>query len=468
MRGLPRLGTWTIHRRIVVMTAVTLGLALALGVAAFALSLDRILYAASQDAARGKASQVAESIRTRRSTPTEAVEATVSRGAIIQVLDPSGAVVTSSEVSLRDRPIARPASPRGTVDQFQSASLPGEVGEPHAVVTEAVSDSAGTAYTVAVAVPLEVESDTVKTATVLLSVGSLLMWILIVVMVSRGVRRALAPVESIRADVDRITQVRGVGRVTQPRTDDEIARLARTMNHMLDRLARADAATRRFVSDASHELRSPIATIRASMEIDPGRAPGAREDRDAVVLAETLRMQRLVDDLLTLAKADDRAPLVRADADLDELVVAEVRRLRTTGAVEVRAEIEPVRVTGDVARLAQLVRNLVDNACRYARSTVALSVVGDGAEGVVRVDNDGPPIPPEHRRAVFDRFTRLDESRARDAGGSGLGLAIVASIAEAHGGRVTALETDDGWCRFEVRLPRQQPPRPPAEPAPPG
>lgn len=455
-----RVESWSIQRRVVVITAATLGVALALGVAVFAVSLDRILYAAAQDTARSKAHQVAAAIRSGHSTPAQAVEQTASRGAILQVLDVAGGVVASSETSLRDTPITHPEPRDGSIDRFQSATVPGEVGEPHAVVAEGVRGPAGVRYTVAVATPLEVESATVKVATLLLSAGSLLLLGLIVVAVGRGVRRALAPVESIRCDVDRISSARGLGHVTVPASGDEIARLAQTMNQMLDRLARADATTRRFVSDASHELRSPIATIRASMEILPAGRDAEGEDRDAVVLAEAIRMQRLVDDLLTLAKADDRAPTERRDVDLDELVAAEVRRLRTTASVSARAAISPVRVTGDETRLAQMLRNLVDNAVRHARGAVELDVHGDATWAVLRVDNDGPPVPSSRRDDVFGRFTRLDEARDRDAGGSGLGLAIVRSIARAQGGDVVATERSDGWCRFEVRIPRQAPPVP--------
>jgi signal transduction histidine kinase len=221
------------------------------------------------------------------------------------------------------------------------------------------------------------------------------------------------------------------------------------MNEMLDRLQRADAATRRFVSDASHELRSPLATIRAALEVS-GR--GEDDERDDLLRSETLRLQSLVDDLLTLAKADDGAPLVREEVDVDDIVEQEVRRVRARG-VPVEADIGAARVLGDRARLEQMVRNVVDNALRHTTGAVGLSVETTGDDVVVRVDNDGPPVPAAERETVFDRFTRLEDSRRRESGGSGLGLAIVRTVAEAHGGTATATETAAGQCRFELRLP---------------
>jgi signal transduction histidine kinase len=285
---------------------------------------------------------------------------------------------------------------------------------------------------------------------VLLAVGAVLMLVLLLVLVRRAVRQALQPVEGIRSEVARISQVRGGGAVTVPPTGDEIARLARTMNEMLARLEKSDAATRRFVSDASHELRSPLATIRAAVEVST--QDGFDDDRDAVIRSETLRLQSLVDDLLTLAKADDGAPLAREEVDVDDIVAQEVRRVRATG-VPVEASIMAARVLGDRARIEQMVRNVVDNAVRHTTGRVGLSVDTEGDDVVVRVDNDGPPVPVADRETVFDRFARLEDSRRRESGGSGLGLAIVRTVARAHGGNAVATETSDGRCRFELRLP---------------
>ncbi|MCI3269886.1 sensor histidine kinase [Streptomyces cylindrosporus] len=221
----------------------------------------------------------------------------------------------------------------------------------------------------------------------------------------------------------------------------------------LRRVARAEAARRRFVSDASHELRSPLAAVRQHTEV--ALAHPARADAGtlaATVHEEAVRMQRLVDDLLLLARADEGAPpAARRPVDLDDLVLAEARRLRASTGLRIDTTgVGAARVTGDEDALRRLVRNLGENAARYARARVAFTLTGAG-ESFVRlaVEDDGPGIPAADRRRVFERFVRLDESRTREAGGAGLGLAIVAEVAAAHGGKASV---EDG-ARFVVTLP---------------
>jgi len=229
----------------------------------------------------------------------------------------------------------------------------------------------------------------------------------------------------------------------------------------LRRVARAEAAQRRFVSDASHELRSPVATVRQHAEV--ALAHPERADAGALagtVLDEAVRMQRLVEDLLLLARADEKAiELRRSPVDLDDLVFEEARRLRESrGAPRLRidsAGVSAARVLGDEDALRRLVRNLGENAARHARSQVAFTL-GTGDDGRVRlhVDDDGPGIPEPERAHVFERFVRLDEARARGEGGAGLGLAIVAELAAAHGG-TAAVGTARGLggARVTVTLP---------------
>lgn len=229
----------------------------------------------------------------------------------------------------------------------------------------------------------------------------------------------------------------------------------------LRRVARAEDAQRRFVSDASHELRSPVATVRQHAEValaHPGRTDTAA--LAGTVREEAVRMQRLVDDLLLLARADENAAgVVGRSVDLDDLVLEEVRRLRaaSTGLRIDSTGVGAARVTGDVEALRRLVRNLGENAARYAHARVVFTLADDG-DGRVRltVEDDGPGIPLADRERVFGRFVRLDESRARAAGaaGSGLGLAIVAEVAAAHRGTVTVEAADGpGGARFVVVLP---------------
>ncbi len=268
--------------------------------------------------------------------------------------------------------------------------------------------------------------------------------------------RALRPVEAIRREVAAITNAELDRRVPAPGGRDEVARLAGTMNAMLDRLEAGRDRARRFVSDASHELRSPIATIRHELEV--ARADPAAVDVEALagrLLAEDLRMQALVEDLLLLARSDEGdLASVRRPVDVDDLVLAEAARLRHLGGVAVDASgVAAGQVSGDGGQLGRVVRNLVDNAARHAATTVRLGVATEGTSVRLWVADDGPGIPVEDRERVLERFTRLDQSRARGTGGYGLGLAIAAEVVRAHGGRIGVGEGPDGGAEVVVDLP---------------
>lgn len=214
----------------------------------------------------------------------------------------------------------------------------------------------------------------------------------------------------------------------------------------------------RFVADASHELRSPLTRIRTRLEVDLAH-PGTRAPAEsaAAVLDETKGMQRLVDDLLHLARADVGAVEQRTQpVDLDELVLEEARAADTSNGVTIDvSRVSGAEVVGDPAQLARLVRNLLDNAVRHARSAVRVAVSEEDGSALVEVTDDGPGIPPDRRAEVFERFTRLDAARSSGTGGTGLGLAIARDIAERHGGRISAAEAPGGGARFVVRLPRR-------------
>jgi signal transduction histidine kinase len=229
------------------------------------------------------------------------------------------------------------------------------------------------------------------------------------------------------------------------------------MNRMLERLERGQERQRRFVSDASHELRSPVASIRQHAELALAHpANVSTGDLARTVLDEDLRVQRLVEDLLLLARMDERTAEARPqEVDLDDVVFQEVERVRQVDGTTIDASgVSAGRVLGDGRRLTRLVGNLLENAARHARSAIGVALVEDGDQVVLQVDDDGPGVPPEHRQRVFERFVRLDEARDRDAGGAGLGLAIVAEVAALHGGEARALDSPLGGARFEVRLPR--------------
>jgi signal transduction histidine kinase len=273
----------------------------------------------------------------------------------------------------------------------------------------------------------------------------------------RLVGRTLAPVDAIRSELAEITAT-GLGRrVPVPKSHDEIRLLAETANSTLDRLEAAYEQLRQFTSDASHDLRSPITAMRTQLEealMYPDDT--AWPHTATTVLDEVDRLQALVTDLLGLARLDAGVPLIRAPADIAELVGAELNRHPRSVQVARRLD-EGVFAECDRLRLARLFVNLMDNAERHARAQITVLVRAHDGSAVLEVLDDGEGIPADLREVVFQRFTRLKAARDRDAGGTGLGLAIARQIAEAHGGTLTIRDSPRGAC-FVLRLPRCGPP----------
>jgi signal transduction histidine kinase len=223
---------------------------------------------------------------------------------------------------------------------------------------------------------------------------------------------------------------------------------------MLDRLEASAVRQRRFVADASHELKSPLAALRTMVEVGMG-ASIENPELEADLLAEVGRMERMVADLLYLT-VHDESPSAdqRAEVDLERIVAAEAESLAQRSGLEVDATgAFPLKVLGDADRLTQLVRNLTDNAARHATSTIWLETTALDGTGLLKVSDDGPGIPAAERERVFDRFVRLDDSRARDTGGAGLGLAVARAIARSHRGDLKVGEPHHGGATFEARFP---------------
>lgn len=275
--------------------------------------------------------------------------------------------------------------------------------------------------------------------------------------------RALRPVDEMISRVARIRSTTLDQRVPVPEAEDELRSLALTMNQMLDRLEAGQASQQRFLSDASHELRSPLASLSGAVEIATMEdSLDTWREMAPLMAAETRRLNELVQGLLTLSRSDDVGlALNRAELDLDDLAVEQAARLRATTDRSVTTDIHAVRVEADPSLLRQVLVNLCDNAARHARSQVRIGVGlvldAEAPRAVLRVEDDGNGIAPQDRAKVFERFVRLEESRNRDQGGSGLGLAIVAQIVRAHGGRVRVVDSELGGACFEVELPLQAP-----------
>ena len=432
----------TVRIRLTLAAVLVVGAALVAGSFVLVALLSSALTDQVCAGARERAAQVASV--SAAGTAAQAVSTTSVE--FIQLVDRSGAVIGATDQLRIEDPgtECRPIEPPGYGEDF--AFVAASVEHP----------AAGGPSRVIVGRPMVDILDSTRFVTRVLLVGLPLILLLVGTTTWVVAGRALAPVAAIRREVDEISATELHRRVPAPRTADEVGRLAATMNRMLDRLELAQESQRRFVSDASHELRSPIASIRQHVEValaHPGRT--TLGELAATVLAEDLRVQQLVDDLLLLAKADERTlRLPRAPVDLDDLVFEEARNLRRTTDLRIdTTAVSAARVDGGEASLRRVVRNLGDNAARWARSRIEITLAQRGEEVVLRISDDGPGVPVEERERIFERFVRLGDARDRDAGGSGLGLAIVAEVTRAHGGGVRATEGPLTGATIEVRLP---------------
>ncbi|NRD27343.1 HAMP domain-containing histidine kinase [Frigoribacterium sp. VKM Ac-2836] len=373
-----------------------------------------------------------------------------------------GVESTATPTPTASASIATPTPAASEGDDDDSDDDSGDDFSPSEEATSVPRDVVSTEYGVVAARSLDEASAASSASLVTLGIAIPVALLVLGVTTWLVVGRALRPVESMRRQVDSVTAQSLSRRLPDPGGGDEIARLARTLNGMLDRLDASATAQRRFVGDASHELKTPLATIRQHAEVallHPGSIDGAA--LAGTVLGEEARLTALVQGLLVLARADEGAlGVTRRPVDLDDLVVAETARLRGLArpdghaplAVDATA-VGPARVDGDEGLLGQVVRNLVANAARHAEGRVAVALAERDGGVELTVDDDGAGVAEADRERVFDRFVRLDEARAREAGGSGLGLAIVREIVRVHGGAVSVGASPLGGARFVVTLP---------------
>ncbi len=439
------LGRWS---RTGLQTRVTLlaGAAVAVALAAGAVLLVTVLRAGLTDAGDERArSRVDEVERLVEEGRLPSLLPSVDPTVLVQVLEPGGSVLAASTGASRAVPLLSQAEVERAVEGDEAVQVEGDrlgYGGRLRVLVRRTDRGP----VVLAATPVTAVDDPLRLVRGALLAGLPLLLLASTVGVWLTVGRTLRPVEQLRAGAEGVTAADPSRRLPVPAAEDEVRRLAETLNGMLDRLEAGGARQRAFVADAAHELRSPLAALRTVLEValvhpDPdGPEPTLR-----IALEEVLRMSRLVDDLLLLARLDAGVPRRLQEVDLAEVV----REVVPDGVV---LDLVPAHVTGDRDALGRVVRNLVDNALRHAAGTVGVTVTaGDTVE--LLVDDDGPGIPESDRDRVFDRFTRLDSPRTRDAGGTGLGLAIVRELVAAAGGTVTAERSPAGGARLRVRLP---------------
>jgi signal transduction histidine kinase len=436
----------SVKTRTTLGAVVVVACALLLGAATLVLVVRHSLQEGAETAAEHRARDLAAQVKS--SGPPELrlggkEDDTEPEEVVWQILDAHGTVVSSSQ---------HLAEPLPDVDE-KVVDLP--QGDHRYLVVTKKAKSKGERHQVIVAISLENVDDATDALTAPLILGLPILVLIVGFTTWLVASRALSPVERIRHEVELITGSSLDRRVFEPLSGDEIERLARTMNEMLSRLQQSRDREQQFVSDASHELRSPLASLRQAAEVVNAH-PGALGEGELAetVLAESVRMQLLVDQLLLLTRAGEgRAHVPHEDVDVDDLVLAEAKRAASAGILVDTSGVAAGRVHGDVISLGQVVRNLVDNAARHARTQLRVTVA-QGVDGVTFcVEDDGPGVPEPHRDRVFERFVRLDEARARDIGGSGLGLAIVREVVAAHRGSVLVDDSPLGGARFTVRLP---------------
>ena len=442
-----RRGWRSVRGRTTLGATVVVAVALAIGAVSFYGILSGSIHSATERSAEQRLDELAERLDQPGGRGPDGADGLGGLAGlddeIVQIIADDGSVRAASEE-------ARDALGSTALPVTDDAITMTIDDEPMLVLSDDLDDD----RTLVLAVSVENDAETLSTVAVLLPVAVPLLLLLVAVTTWLVTGRALRPVSRIREEVDGITAERLHHRVAVPDSADEIAALASTMNGMLDRLDASATAQRRFVSDASHELRSPLAVIRQHAELAQAHPSTTSIGELAEVVSdEGLRLQGIVESLLLLARLDEGAGSVHEPVDLDDIALGEVRRLRSSGMEVDGSGIRAARVEGDPRLLGQLLRNLADNAARHAQGRVAIGVAPADGYVFVTVEDDGAGVPVDERERVFERFVRLDEARSRDAGGSGLGLAIVRGIAAASGGTVAVDDSRWGGARFVVTLP---------------
>jgi signal transduction histidine kinase len=441
------------------LTVALTGLAVLL-ITSLSLALNRSLDVSARQTAREVAALVDAN---RLPNPVPVAAGT----AVVQVVDADGRIVAASAGADRLVPLLPDAQATALARSHAGVMLDGRpLGLPELLRVVAVAGKHR--ETVIAAVSDDAVHDTLTTVTHILLIGTPLLLALLIWVSWLITGSTLRPITALRRGAEQVTAAAGARRLPVPEARDEVHSLAVTLNDMLSRLEEAQQRQRRFVSDTAHELRSPIASMRAQLEVALDHPESQQwEDTGRDVLADTLRLSRLAEDLLALARLEERgqgrdeergggqAPGAGGPVDLAELVDG-IPAGYAQAPVRVVADAPgPCLVTGDADALRRMLVNLVDNAVRYARSQVTVAARRSGDAVLVTVTDDGHGIPPDRAERAFERFTTLDDARARpdgDVSGAGLGLAIVRATAHAHGGRAWLEDADPG-LRATVRLP---------------
>ena len=443
---------WGIAARSAFVSAIVVLVALTIAGAGLVLVLYRTLLSGLDDAAGRRVEDITSAIRTDNPTELDASLLAIDQPiVVVQIVDNAGRVIRRSA--------SAPATPVVAPGAVAAGRRVGMLGDAPPAGDVRVAGQAAETPTGRYTVLVGAGSEALESAVATVGIGSAAVAPIVMAVAAAAtyllVRRSLSSIEAMRGRVAEISASDLNERVPVPESRDEISTLATTMNDMLSRIEFGHAAQRRFVADASHELRSPLATIISALDVGVAH-PELLDDQLAsqTLLPEAHRVQALVDDLLLLARADERGLTLRHDdIDLDDVAAAEVSHLQRHTRLTVHADLTPTRLAGDHVALSRVLRNLLDNAARHAVSRVEVTVRPERCKAFVTIADDGPGIPVSDRVRVFDRFVRLDNDRSRRGGGTGLGLAIVAEIVAAHGGSVYIGDRAGGGTIVAVQLP---------------
>jgi two-component system, OmpR family, sensor kinase len=375
--------------------------------------------------------------------------------AFAQVLDPSRASpIVASSSRIGGAPLV-PLDLLGSVHEptFLSRDVQ-SLEDPARLLVVPVGESASF---VVVGATLSDRQEALDRLLVALSVGGPIWLVLICVAGWWLAGAALRPVEGLRREAAAISASEPGRRLAVPPTDDELARLASTLNEMLDRLQQTFERERRFVDDAAHELRTPLGVLKGELDLALSRARSAAELEQALRSAsdETDRLARLAEDLLVLSRAaGGRLPLHRVDTEPTEIIERAVdahRRRADASGVGLEVQVDAGPVSLDPARFRQALDNLVDNAIRHTPPGGSVRVIAERSDGhfTVSVSDPGPGFPVDFPGEAFEPFARRDHGGE----GAGLGLAIVRAVAQAHGGTATAENLPGGGARVSLDLP---------------
>ncbi|UFU03355.1 HAMP domain-containing histidine kinase [Ruania suaedae] len=429
--------------RLTVLTAGLLCLTLTLGAVALTTVLSAGRVATLDEITTERARTVAALAEQDRVAATLPVG---EPGEIAQLLDAQGRVLATSPNASRTLPLVAADELAGRSGAEVTVATTASAYDDEVRMAVLGTQYRGEPATVVVTMPLAEVRGLLRALTVSLVAIVPVLTALLAIAIWIVLGRALRPVEELRGGAERVARHGGGGTLPVPRADDELAALARTLNEMLDALDAAAARQRAFVADAAHELRSPLASLRTSLDVAAAHPDSYTQAELVSELGrEVARMQALVEDLLLLSRVGS-APSRPVEVDLRALVDEAVRDARSGAGVVVEGG---GLGRGEPAALTRVLRNLVENAVRHADSRVRV-FIGDGE---VLVEDDGRGVPVADRERVFERFVRLDEAREREAGGAGLGLAIAREVARAQGGDVVIEDSPLGGARVVLTVP---------------